>query len=77
MVKTVRTVTQVVERDETVKAQPEFKIGDYLEVYSGPDEGHNFWVKDVRWNHDRKTFEYLYDGVLMGGWKPEANVVRA
>lgn len=71
--KTVRTVRQVVEREESVKAQPKFSIGQYLEVYSGRCEGHNFTARDIRWNHDQNTFEYLYEG--MGGWLQENSVV--
>lgn len=72
--KTIRTIRQVVERDEHVAQRPEFQVGDYVEVYSGQNEGHHFWIKDLRFNHDAKCFEYLYGGFL-GGWHREGNIV--
>lgn len=66
--KTVRTIRQVVERDEELKQQPKYAVGDVMEVYSGSYEGHTFWIKDIRYNHDRQCFEYLYSDFLMGGW---------
>lgn len=71
--KTIRTIRQVVERDEYVSEAPQFKIGDCVEIYSGTFEGHCFWIKDVRYNHDLERFEYLYGGV-MGGWYGEKNI---
>lgn len=68
--KTVRTVTSVVECDEDVRQKPEFAVGDYMEVYCGEYQGHHFWIKDIRYNHDSARFEYLYGGMLMGGWYP-------
>ena len=73
--KTVRTVMKVIERDEVVKRAPKFNIGDYMLVYYGQWEGHNFSIKEVRFNHDRESFEYLYDGLVMGGWMSEDQVV--
>lgn len=73
--KTVRTVCQIVEREEALQQKPEFRVGDYVEVYSGRNEGHHFWVKDVRFNHDHGQFEYLYGVPLLGGWHRENNVV--
>lgn len=72
--KTIRTIRQVVERDERVAQRPEFQVGDYVEVYSGQNEGHHFWIKDVRFNHDVNCFEYLYGGFL-GGWHRESNII--
>lgn len=66
--KTIRTVRQVVERDEDIAQEPEYAVGDYMEVYSGDFEGHNFWIKDVRFNYDSGCFEYLYWDLLFGGW---------
>lgn len=74
--KTVRTVTKIVERDEEVRHAPKFSIGDYMEVYYGQYEGHNFWIKDIRFNHDRGCFQYLYGGGVMGGWMAEDQIIR-
>jgi len=73
--KTVRTIRQVVERDEDVARRPELLLDDYVEVYSGQNEGHRFWIKDIRFNHDLDRFEYLYANPLMGGWHGENNIV--
>lgn len=73
--KTVETMRYVMERDEELKQKPEFQMGDYVEVYSGRNEGHHFWVKDVRFNHDHGQFEYLYGTPLLGGWHQENRVV--
>lgn len=79
-IQTVRSQTMLVEKLELwpdYKAQPKYSVGDYLQVYSGSYEGHYFWVKARRFNHDIQKFEYLYDGTLMGGWYPEGCVVPA
>lgn len=73
--KTVRTVRMVVEKNERLKRTPRFGKGDYLEIYSGYREGHCFYVKDMRFNHDTDSFEYLYDGMLIGDWVPEKCLV--
>lgn len=65
---TVRTVTSIVTKTEPVAEKPEFGVKDYVQVYCGQYEGHCFWIKEVRWNHDIQKFEYLYGGMLMGGW---------
>jgi len=66
--KTVRTVTSRIERDEAVDAAPKYAVGDYMRVYNGQYEGHRFWIKAIRYNHDIREFEYLYGVALMGGW---------
>lgn len=66
--KTIRTPRARVEAIEKVQGKPEFEIGNYMEIYSGPYEGHNFYIADIRYNWDNSQFEYLYDNVLMGGW---------
>ncbi|MDI6027032.1 hypothetical protein QBK99_12610 [Corticibacterium sp. UT-5YL-CI-8] len=74
--KTVRTVTQTVEANETIRQEPKFKVGDYMEIYCGWNEGHCFRIEDMRFNHDHRTFEYLYGNVIMGGWHAENALVR-
>lgn len=73
--KTIRTITQVVERDEDIRQKPKLHIGDFVEIYTGHREGHGFWIKDVRFNHDRGQFEYCYGAPLLGGWHLENNLV--
>jgi hypothetical protein len=75
--KIVRTVRQVVEVDdyEPQGMKPQLGIGDYVEVYCGHNEGHHFWIKDIRFNADVPCFEYLYDDRLMGGWHGERCLV--
>lgn len=73
--KTVRTVTRVVEKTETIRHRPRFGLGDYMQVYYGEYENHNFWIKDIRYNHDRGCFQYLYGGGIMGGWMAEDQIV--
>lgn len=73
--KTVRTVRQVVQKNENLRCRPLYGLGDYMQVYYGEYENHHFWIKDVRYNHDRQTFEYLYGGGIMGGWMAEDQVV--
>lgn len=74
--KTIETVRQVVEREETLDVHPKYKVGQYMEVYCGQYEGHNFYIEDIRYNHDIRKFEYLYGG-FMGGWYLENCVVPA
>lgn len=73
--KTVRTVRKIVERDEELRQQPQFGIRDYVQIYFGQYEGHHFWIKDVRYNHDHDCFQYLYGGGVMGGWMNERQLV--
>ena len=56
-------------------SQPKYKIGDYMRVYCGSYQDHCFYVKAVR--EGARGFEYLYDGILMGGWYPETHIVPA
>lgn len=70
---TVRTVSHVVQIEEAVREKPEFSIGDYMRVEFGQHEGHSFWIRGVRYNHDRRCFEYLYQG-FMGGWLAENQI---
>lgn len=74
--KTVRTVRTVQVREETINRKPEFKIGDYCQVYAGSDEGWCFTVKDVRYNHDYGKFEYQGAFGLYSDWKSENMMVR-
>lgn len=73
--KTIRTVRQVIEREEAIDRQPQFGFGDYVEVYYGRYEGHNFWIKDIRYNHDRNCYEYLYRIGFAGDWLGENQIV--
>jgi len=75
LVKTVRTVTSVQVRNEELDKKPEYDIGSYLQVYSGYDEGWCFTVKDVRYNHDCKSFEYQGNFGLYSDWKRENMLV--
>lgn len=76
--KTIRTVTQVVERNEQIGVTPKFNKQDYVEIYSGTYEGHCFTIADIRYNYDTERFEYLYYSYgIMGGWIPENNVVSS
>lgn len=74
--KAVRTVTKTQEEDYRGSAKPKHKIGDYMRVYCGSREGHCFYIKDIRYNHDFGKFQYLYGG-LMGGWHAEGSIVSA
>lgn len=69
--KTIRTVKRVVERDNDVLTlKPQMAVGDYVEIYCGLYEGHNFTVRDVRFNYDWGGYEYLR-GDSFGGWYRE------
>lgn len=72
--KSVRTVHELREGTYNGKEKPKYKVGDYMRVYCGSFEGHNFWIKDVRYNYDRNKFEYLYNGY---GWHAEGTIVTA
>lgn len=74
--KAIRTIREERETPYTGSAKPKYKVGDYMRVYCGSYEGHCFSIKDVRYNHDRSTFEYLYGG-FMGGWYAEGAIVPA
>lgn len=58
-------------------AGPKYKVGDYMKVYCGQYEGHHFYIKEVRFNKKTDSYEYLYDGILMGGWYHENAIVQA
>lgn len=73
--KTIRTVSKIVERNEKVSKTPKFSKDDYVEIYSGYREGHCFVIKDIRYNYDYNNFEYLYGNILLGGWIPENSLV--
>lgn len=72
--KSVRTVRELREGPYVGKEKPAFKVGDYVRVYCGSAEGHCFWIKDVRYNHDLSKFEYLYE---MYGWYADGSIVPA
>lgn len=75
--KTIRTkvIREIVEKEEIIKQKPKFSKGDYVEIYYGSSEGSCFWISDMRYNHDRESFEYLHSGFL-GGWYKEDQLVR-
>ncbi|MCE6958297.1 hypothetical protein LAZ40_04405 [Cereibacter sphaeroides] len=73
---TVRTVVirRVDVREEIIATEPLFRPGDWVEIYCGEFEGHEFVISDYRWNHDRGQVEYLYR--FVGDyWYPEVNLV--
>ncbi|MBA8822272.1 hypothetical protein FHW00_004638 [Ochrobactrum sp. P6BSIII] len=71
--KAIRTVVTIEEYETTPPCEPQFNVGDYCEVYCGHFEGHSFYINDVRWNEDRKAFEYLY---LYFIWLDGGSIVR-
>ena len=74
--KSIRTVREIREGTYGGTETPQYKIGDWVRVYCGRNQDHNFKIADVRFNHDVGKFEYLYDG-LMGGWYQEGSIVAA
>lgn len=73
--KTIRTVRRVVEAEnDNFSVSPKYRVGDYMEVYCGQWEGHNFTVADVRFNYDWGGFEYL-KGDCLSAWYREDAVV--
>lgn len=69
----VMEVRQTVTGWTTPPRKPEFKKGDHVEIYSGLYEGHNFWIKRVRWNSNSQKFQYEY----FGHWYNEDVIVAA
>lgn len=61
--KTVRTVKRRISDVEELNISPKFSIGQWVEIYHGMYEGHEFTIRDIRYNHDRQRFEYLYEFV--------------
>lgn len=76
--KSVRTITVTRLQGGTYEGSvmPKHKVGDYVRVYCGTNEGHCFTIKDIRFNEDIDKFEYLYPGP-MGGWHAEDMIVPA
>ena len=72
--KAVRTVREMKETTHVGSDKPKHKVGDYMRVYCGSLEGHHFWIKDVRFNHDSQKFEYLHEP---WGWRQEGTIVYA
>lgn len=70
--KAVQTVREL--RTTTYRGgdKPKHKIGDYVRVYCGTNEGHHFYIKDIRYNYDIGKFEYLYEPY---GWHAEGSIV--
>lgn len=56
------------------RPKPKYKIGDYLVIYCGLNEGFNFNVRGVRWAErdqwqpDRWEYDTGY------GWRPENTI---
>lgn len=73
--KTVRTVQQRVEKEEEINLKPKFEIGSYRQVYYGEYEDHCFTIKDVRYNHDLRYFEYLGLFGIGFQWMSEKQIV--
>lgn len=76
---TIRTVTRI-EHAKVPLARlgkrPKFKKGDYVEVYAGRQEGHSFWISDIRYSYDRGEFEYYRNNVMFEMWHSEKNLTR-
>jgi hypothetical protein len=72
--KAVYRVTELREGTYAGTEKPAHKVGDYMRVYCGRDEGHNFYIKDVRYNNVIRQFEYLYEG---HDWYGEKSLVCA
>lgn len=68
VVNTIRTERRTVNARKFVQEVPKFKKGDYVEVYSGRMEGHEFVIADVRYNYDRSKYEFFYNWPLGGEW---------
>jgi threonine dehydrogenase-like Zn-dependent dehydrogenase len=73
--KSVRTVVtcEIVTVEYTGKLKPRFKVGDYVRVFAGLQEGHHFTIKDIRFNHDNESFQYYYP---LYGWYAESWLVN-
>jgi len=72
-----RITTNYIEGWATTKNLPRFEMYTYCEVYSGHNEGHNFWIKGIRYNKDKGEFEYLYNGMLRHEWYVDGQIVFA
>ena len=68
------TTTKIVVTRYDGKQKPQHKVGDYLKIYCGRDEGHAFVVKAVRFNLDTNKFEYKRDGYFGFEWLQEGMV---
>lgn len=76
--KVIRTVRTLIEEDVSLPhLKPKLALGDWVEIYCGHNEGHQFRIADLRYNGDLIRFEYLYDHPLMGGWHGENCLTRA
>ena len=69
--KTVRTVKQVLEKNERLNLKPKYKKSQYLQCYCGSYEDHCFTVLDIRYNHDINRFEYFGRFGINNTWIPE------
>ena len=58
-----------------MKPKPEFKVGDYLTIYCGLNEGCCFWVKGVRWAEEDqwRPAGWEYDAGQFG-WRRENTI---
>lgn len=72
-VRTERIVRQV-EQTYAGTKKPRWKLGDYVKVYSGPQQDHCFRVKEIRFNEDIEQFEYYYQTY---GWYNERSLTNA
>ena len=70
--KAIRTVSVTREEEFRGTEKPKHNVGDYMRVYCGSYEDHCFTIKDVRYNHDIRKFQYLYSGA---GWYAEGSIV--
>jgi hypothetical protein len=76
VVNTIRTERRVVEERRFIQDVPKFKKGDYVEVYSGRMEGHEFVIADVRYNYDRQDYEFFYNWPLGDEWYVAGQLVK-
>ena len=78
---TERMVLQTSIREDIVAARPEFKTGDKVRIYSGPEEDHVFAVNGVRYHEGTRWHKagFQYERVYLNGsrWIWEDNVVSA
>jgi hypothetical protein len=80
--KTFRTISQRIQKYEDIKEIAKFDIGDYVEVYYGPDSGRCFTIADLVYNfdynyntHRNGSFVYCHDGFLGKNWYGEEQIV--
>ncbi len=56
------------------REKPKFKVGQWLKISCGRDEGHSFVVRAVRFNLDTDQFEYWREALFANEWLSERNL---